>query len=45
MSVFSGISVVGRALMLAGTAGALVTLGASFGFVLAGGVTVGIGTL
>ena len=31
--------------MLAGTTGALVTLGASFGFVLAGGVTVGIGTL
>ena len=44
VSTFSGISAVGGALMLAGTAGALVTLGASLGFVLAGGVTVGIGT-
>ena len=44
VSVFSGVSAVGGGIMLAGGASAIVTLGASLGLVIAGGVTVGIGT-
>ena len=44
VSTFSGVSAVGGGIMLVGGVSALVTLGASLSLVIAGGVTVGIGT-
>ena len=44
MTVFSGISATGGVTMLIGSAGAAVTAGASLALVIAGGITVGIGT-
>lgn len=44
VSAFSGVSAVGGGIMLTGGVCTLATLGASFALVLAGGITVGIGT-
>ena len=44
VATFSGVSIVGGGAMLIGGAGAIFTLGASFTLILAGGITVGIGT-
>ena len=44
VTVFSGISATGGVTMLIGSAGAAVTAGASLALVIAGGITVGIGT-
>ena len=44
VSTFSGVSAVGGGMMLAGGACALATAGGSFALILAGGITVGVGT-